>query len=339
MYRDAVQQFSGMVTELAMDWDAESGRAVIVASCEGDEKHLADRIVFPDPLRSAEDQTVNDYWQTRTQTGAPTVMPASTAMRQLISDQAGPTAATGRQVRRLVLGDDPRVGVSRVWSALFTNVLDELRAMSVVSRADLGLRVSSAPEELTVDIVAPRELSADVRFSADLRNLAGISYRTAAPTVTHALAAGEGDLTTRLRRLTATTDPETLLWGRQVWSYIDRRDTADTEELTREAADAVTEGQPTVSLAVTLLDSEAATYGRDWRLGDRVTVYVGLPGQTKVATVVDSIREIEFSVDDSGRERIRPAIGTPDATTQRPTLTQQQLHAVGRGLAGLIARK
>lgn len=345
IHRDGEQQFSGMVSELAMDWDAESGRAVIRASCVGDEQHLADRIVCPDPLRAADDQTVNDYWQTRA-FGQPTAVPASTAMRQLISDQAGLTAAMDRQVPGLTLGPDPYVGVSRVWSALFTPVLDELAAMSVVSGADLGIRVESVsgalagePGQLVAHITAPRNVSADVRFSADLRNLAGISYRTTAPTATHALSAGAGDLKARLRKLATSADPDALSWGRQVWKYLDRRDTADTVELTKAAADAITEGAPTVSLSTTLLDSEAATYGRDWGLGDKVTVYVGLPGQTKVATVTDLVREILFEVDADGRERIRPAIGTADATAVQPTQTQQQLAAVGRGLTGLIARK
>jgi len=93
-----------------------------------------------------------------------------------------------------------------------------------------------------------------------------------------------------------------------------------------------------VSLAVTLLDSDSATYRRDWDLGDKVTVYVGQSGQSKVP-VTDLVREIAIDVDENGRERIRPAIGSFDAKAVIPTPTQQKLADVGTALASLIARK
>jgi hypothetical protein len=63
---------------------------------------------------------------------------ASTAMLQLISDQAGPTCRADRQIPGLTFGADPGVGLSRVWSALFTPVLDQLALMSVASGRTWG---------------------------------------------------------------------------------------------------------------------------------------------------------------------------------------------------------
>ena len=329
--RDGAQEFSGVVETRELDWDADTGRAVIKVECVGDEVNLDDRPVFPDPLRAADEQTVSDYW---TYTGK-----ASTAMLKLISDQAGPTARADRRVTGLALGTDPVAGTSRKWSGLFNNVLDQLTLMSVTSGEDLGLRMSSATGALTASVYVPRDLSDGVRFSADLSNLAGVNYRESAPTVTHALAAGQGDLKARLRKQATTSDPLALQWKRQIWEYIDRRDTSDVAELLEAAQDALADGGPTVSLAVTLLDSDAATYGVDWGLGDRITVYVGLPDQTKVATVSDVVREVAFEVFESGAESIRPAIGTFDAKAKIPTPTQRQLSTVGQKLGNLIRRK
>ena len=330
LFRDGVQEFSGMVVALNPVFDPESGRDVITVNLVGDEQHLDDRIVFPDRFRAADDQTTLDYW---TFTGV-----ASTAMQALVSQQAGPDCYQDRQVPGLALGADPGVGVSRDWSALFDNVMDQLRLMSVASGANLGIRMSTSPGTLLVDVVAPRDLSSSVVFSTDLSNLAGVDYRISAPTLTHALAAGQGDLHLRLRKLAVTTDPLTLQWKRQIWSYIDRRDTADVSELLQACLDALADGGPTVSLAVTLLDSDSATYRRDWDLGDKVTVYVGQSGQSKVP-VTDLVREIAIDVDENGRERIRPAIGSFDAKAVIPTPTQQKLADVGTALASLIARK
>ena len=241
----------------------------------------------------------------------------------------------------LTLGDDPGTGVSRTWSALFNsdgNALGTLQKMSVASGANLGLRMTASAGVLRVDITAPRNIPTAV-FSADLSNLVAYDYSESAPTVTHALSAGQGDLKARQRKLAATTDPIALQWRRQRWSYIDRRDTADVAELLQEAQDALGEGGPTVSLTVTLTDSDAATYGVDWQLGDRISVYVGLPGLPKPAVVADVVREIQFEVDEMGAEKIRPAIGSYDATAVIPTPTQRQLSLLGAKLSSLEARK
>lgn len=330
LWRDGRQEFTGLVAELNAVWDAESGERLLKASCVGDQQHLADRLVFPDPSRPAADQTVNDYW---TFTGQ-----ASSAMLQLISDQAGPSCHIDRRVPNLVLSPDPSVGASRSWSGLFDSVMDQLTVMSVASGANLGVQVRPNDGSLITTIVAPRNLAGTIRFSADLGNLTGFDYRVGVPTVTHAISAGQGDLHARMRALVATSDPLANMWGRQIWAYIDRRDTAEVAELQQAAEDALANGGPTVSLAVTLIDSEAATYGRDWDVGDLVTVHVGLPGQRSVATVSDVVREIKFDVDSSGAEKIRPAIGSYDAKAAVPTPTQQQLARVGLSLRGLIAR-
>lgn len=335
LYRDGGQVFTGLTSARQIDWDRTSGLAIVKVEAVGDAQHLADALAFPDPLRAADDQTVNDYW---TGTGV-----ASTAMRQLISDQIGPTAASVRRVSGLTMGADPGVGISRTWQGLFDSagpnqVLDLLASMSVASGQDLGVRFTSTSGSLTVDIIAPRDLSASVQFSADLSNLVAFTYREQAPTVTDAVAAGQGDLHARLRKWVTTSSSDALSWGRRIWRYVDRRDTADTTVLTQAATDAATQGDVTVNLQVTLTDSQAATWRTDWDLGDRVTVHVGLPGQDKVAVVSDVVREISFQVNENGAETIQPAVGSYDAKAIIPTPTQRQILAVGAKLAA-VARK
>jgi hypothetical protein len=295
LWRDGRQEFTGRLTAREPSWDRESGKAVMKLEAKDDKILLADRLVRPDAARAADDQVVSDYW---TFTGR-----ASTAMRQLISDQAGPTAYAAYRIPGLVLGDDPNVGVSRTWSSLFLPVLDQLAAISVASGSNLGVRMTTDNGILRAQITTSSDLAATVRFSADLSNLVGWTYRDEAPTVTHALAAGSGDLHLRLRKLAVTADPLATQWGRQIWSYVDRRDSDDPAELQQAAQDALAEGGPTVSLQVQLTDSQAATYGVDWGLGDRITVHVGLPGGPASASVSDVVREISFEVGRTARRR------------------------------------
>jgi hypothetical protein len=322
--RDGVQQFSGMVgAERRVGWDGK--QATITVQCLGDDQHAADRTVWPSPLAAVSAQTA-DYW---TYTGR-----ASTAMWRLINEQAGPGALAVRQVPTLTMGDDPNAGASRLWSEQFATVLDTVTAWGMLSGADLGVRFTTTPDGLRCDVYAPRDVSGDVRFSASLGNLTGWDYVQKPPDVTIAIAAGQGDLASRTRRTWSSTAVADLAWGRRIERYIDQRQEADTSKLLQAANDAVTQGAGAVSLAMTAQDAAVMRYGQQWKLGDRVTVHVGLPGSPTVATVTDLVREVAFDVDGKGAEKITPAVGTSDAKAIRPGPTQAAL----AGLAGDLAR-
>jgi Siphovirus ReqiPepy6 Gp37-like protein len=330
--RDGVQQFSGMVgSSRRIAWDKSTGEVTITVQCLGDDVHLADRLVLPHPGRAPDAQTV-DYW---TYTGR-----ASGAMWQLISQQAGPSALAARRVPTLTLVDDPNVGNYRDdWSVQFAPVLDTLAFWSVLSGDDLGVRITSSNDGLLAEVYLPRQLSSQVRFSANLRNLTGWDLEETPPTVTCSIAAGQGDLSARVRRYVDSTNPLDLRWGRRIERYLDQRDEADTTKLLQAAIDDVADGTGQVSLSIAASDTTSISYGDTWDLGDRVTVYVGLPGQPAAATIVDLVREVAFSVGASGVETITPAIGTSDAKAIRPGQTQQQLARVAAGLARLTRNK
>jgi hypothetical protein len=303
--RDGVQQFSGMVgSSRKIGWDADSGDATITVQLLGDDQHLADRLVWPSPTSPATGQ-VDNYW---TYTG-----PASSAMWRLINEQAGPAAQASRRVPTLVMGPDPVLGVSRLWAEQFATVLDTLDSWGRVSGADLGVRVVTTGDGLRADLYAPRDLTAGVRFSASLSNLTGWEYEQTPPTVTFAIAAGQGDLAGRTRRSRQSINAADLAWGRRIEQYVDQRDEADPTKLQTSADDTIAQGIGTTALSTTAADTPAATYGTDWDLGDRVTVYVGLPQSTTASTVADVVREVGFEVDSTGAEKIVPAVGSPDA--------------------------
>jgi hypothetical protein len=325
--RDGVQQLSALVgSSRRIGWDAESGDATITVQCVGDDVHLADRLVYPSPLAATTSQADN-YW---TYTGL-----ASTAMWRLIEQQAGPGAQGARQVPTLVMGDDPKIGASRSWSAQWAPVLETLTAWGVLSGQNLGVRVTTTDDGLRADLYVPRNLSSSIRFSASLTNLVSWDYEQSAPTVTVAVAAGQGTLAARVRRSAASASVADLAWGRRIERYLDQRDEADTGKLQQAADDEVAQGIGTQSLSIDAADTSSSSYGRQWGLGDRVTVHVGLPGGPTAATVVDLVREVAFEVDSSGREKITPAVGTSDAKAIRPGPTQKTLARVAVGLARL----
>ena len=335
VHRDGLQVFSGLIaSERSMGWDSERGKATIKVQVLGDNAHLARRIVYPDPARSGAAQSTLAYW---TKSGAAT----STAMLALISDQLGPAARSERRVPGIYLAEDPGVGPARSWKFRFDNVLEALTKMSIASKANLGVRITTTPDGLRAAVYAPRNKADTIKFSADLSNLHGFDYRQTAPEATYALAGGKGDLTARLLAEYTSAVGDDLAWGLRSEVFVDRTNEDDPAELAQAAADTVTEGAGQTSLTCTLTDSQAARYGLDWGPdpGDLVTVYVGLPGQTKVATVADVVREIALQVNNAGVETIRPAIGTDAATSKAPGLSAKRLAAVARRLATLETRK
>lgn len=331
VYRDGLQQFSGMVgSSRKVSFDGTTGAALITVQCLGDDQHLADRLVLPSPQADPTAQTA-DYW---TFTG-----PASSAMWALIAQQAGPQAQTARRVPTLTMGADPGVGVSRLWSSQFDNLADTLEAWSVLSTVDVGVRLVTTADGLLCNLYAPRDVSAGVRFSTNLTNLTGWDLEQQPPTVTYAVCAGQGDLHARVRKVAQTSAAGDLAWGRRIEQYVDSRDEADQTKLQQNAVDAVVGGAGTTAVTLKATDSAAARYGVDWLLGDRVTVHVGLPGGVTAATVTDLVREVAFEVTGNGRETITPAVGTADAKALRPGPTQRALTDVAAGLARLTRNK
>lgn len=330
-YRDGTQQFSGIVgAQREVAFDGATGAALITVQALGDDQHLADRLVYPSPALAADAQTA-DYW---TYTG-----PASSAMWALIAQQAGPQAQTARRVPTLVMGADPGVGVSRLWSSQFDNLAATLEAWSILSTLDVGVRVVTTADGLRCDLYVPRDVSAGVRFSTSLTNLVGWDYVQTPPSVTYAVCAGQGDLHARVRRVAQTSNAPDLAWGRRIEQLVDSRDEADTAKLAQNAVDAVVQGVGTQAVTLKARDSLAARYGVDWLLGDRVTVHVGLPGGVTAATVTDLVREVALTVTESGAETIIPAVGTNDAKAVRPGPTQAALADVAAGLARLTRNK
>ena len=84
--------------------------------------------------------------------------------------------------------------------------------------------------------------------------------------------------------------------------------------------EALAAGVVPTSVAFVPLDTDGQTFGRDWALGDLVTVLAG------ELTVHDQVREVHVTLDDDGATVI-PSVGAPSGDL-----------AMFRSLAGLERR-
>lgn len=199
---------------------------------------------------------------------------------------------------------------------LMTYVRPAQRAQPAVWARDVDrvrFWVEPSRDGRVLRVARPVDLSATVRFSLALGNLAALTYRESAPTATYALAGGKGDLTARIQREWTVRDPEALAYGRRIERYVDQRQLDDDAELTIAARQAVRDGSPVKTLPLTPAgDSDLAV---DQLVGALVTVYVGPVGYTNTATVVDLVREVHCQLDvGNGTDTATPVIGTDGAT-------------------------
>lgn len=183
----------------------------------------------------------------------------------------------------------PNITVLARWQNLLTLCQDTVRPSGLVfSVVDLGFVVRSSVNSGAV-------------FAEGLETLAAWSMTIEAPTVNKAVVAGAGIGKSRLVR--EVVDQDSIdTWG-LVETFVDRRDTADTTELDKAGLEAVTAGVKPVVVTFTPVDTEGQAFGRDWDVGDTVTVRAG------DLSVVDQVREVHVTIDAKGVS-IVPTVGS-----------------------------
>lgn len=231
-------------------------------------------------------------------------------LAELVRVNAGPSAVAARQVPGLTVPvpapAGPIITVSARWQNLLTLMQDTARPAGVVfDVVDLTFHAYAATNRGAV-------------FSAGLETLAAWRMTAEAATANKIVVAGGGVGTARIIRESSNAG-SVGTWG-LVETFADRRDTTDLVELDKSASEALAAGVKPTTVVFTPLDTEGQAFGRDWSLGDVVTVQAGS------LTVVDQIREIHVSLDDAGATVI-PSVGAPAGDL-----------ALFRSLAGLDRR-
>ncbi|MDT7783144.1 MAG: hypothetical protein QOF58_1563 [Pseudonocardiales bacterium] len=305
---------AGQLTEPEMSYGQESGGRIVPTITyvgEDDMGWLRDRLAYPVPANALSAQT--NAYDIRTDD-------ASTVILGYVNDNAGPGAQVARRVPGLILDPDPVAGGTVTGRARFEKVLP--LCAELADGAAIGFRVVS--DTTTVkrfQVFVPRDLRGPARFSTGLRNLAMLKWRLNAPTATTIIGGGRGEETAR-SFISQTNATETTAWGGRREDFYDFRSASGTDsnaELTEGTARKLNESASTEQVQFLPIDTEALKYGRDYGLGDRVTV--GVFG-TQV-TVQATIREVEHRVTKADGYRVLPRagdIGASGATRQRSIL-------------------
>jgi hypothetical protein len=231
---------------------------------------IANRIAYPDTGHS---------WVTGTKGAidSQSGVRVETAIKHYVSANAGISALAARQIPRFDIGTDLLRGNLITYSVKFSpnvnlNLLDLCRTLiaSGSGPTGMGLSIVRNGTRLSFDVYIPRDLSAKAWFSKQTGNLAGVTLYITDPTCTNALVNGSGTLMV-----------EKVATGRTTWNvaeqYSDQTSETDTNNLNANAQQTLLSGGFGPLLNATVTDTPFLTFGRDYFLGDIVTIEV-VPG-------------------------------------------------------------
>ncbi len=318
--REGKVLFSGPIRSYVEQQSQQAEAPTVTVAGPDDTIVLADANVRPSPLASVANQG---------QFYAPAKTDAETVMRDLVNLNLGPGALSGRRFPGLVLEpvNQHRGRVHVPAKMRLATVLEELQREAVASQAgtdpktQLGFRVLQQGDSLVFQVIKSVDRIRTATFSFDLGNLAGYSYTLTAPTATSVLV-GAGATTTDSGARVATTlfqfDRADTVWPLRVEKFVDAGEINATvqEDLDRAsdaAEQALDEGAGQVGLTLAPIDTLMLRFGRDYEVGDWVTV------TTPRKTVQERVMQIGLTWTAQDGETFAAGVGTKEGQIVAPS--------------------
>jgi hypothetical protein len=269
--------FSGPVVKPAFKSDSNDPAGTLVFEGVTDTVALSDALSWPEPTNpNPETQTASHD----VRTGA-----AETLMYAYVNANIGPGAPLARQKAKLTLGTDGLRGPSLTKRARFPVLGNLLHELAVVS--DLGFRVVQRGNSLVFETYAVADRTKTIRLDVLNGTLASQSVAVSAPGATRVIVAGQGELVERqfVARDNAESIEAETAWGRRIERFVDQRQTDVVDELIQAGDELLAEeGFTAVSVRAVPMDDTSMEFGKDWGLGDRVTVIVTGTESTAIVT-------------------------------------------------------
>lgn len=303
--------------------DSSSGQAPpgeITINFTDDLGRVAGYITWPNPAVAWASQPAAT-WRTITATDGEAII------RQLVSENCGPGALAARRIPRLILGPLSGAGTTTLVNTRFEGLLEAARRVAI-DGGGLGFRTRQDGRDIIFEVYQPRDLSRTARFSFGLGNLRYLRAKLSAPTVTHALVTGTEDEGATTRAFVEVADTAQAAAWYRVEKPVDGSAADDAAgELTQAGRDELAGGAAPVELATVTVDIPDLVAGRDFDLGDRVSVQ--LPNGSEVT---DLVRSMHLQATPAGGEQVTTLVGSPEATSdpQMVRLVRDLSRRIGR---------
>lgn len=304
---------SGNVDEETFSWSADStddsgGTGKWELTGDTDLGRIAYRIVYPSHNRPWSQQNIEAHFESTDY--------ANTLLRRLVSRQAGPDALPSRRVQGLYLRQgEPQLGNQFTAKLRFTPLLEAMRSIALTGGGLAFDIVDDLAGGLEFRTWQPSDRSNVAQFGVEIGNVVNLHVRRSSPVCTSALVAAQGEGTDRFTYEQSDEDA-VARWGRREM-FIDQRQAGDAEidVIIQAAEEALAENGEQTAVSAEIIDTPTVQWGRDYGLGDKVSVL------TPFGQVSDLVREVDIEVDEGGVETIRSVIGTVDPMTDDPLAT------------------
>ncbi len=292
---------------------------------------IANRICYPSPGAA---------WNAQTAAASDPVTntPLESAIKHYVVNNIGSGAVASRRNSSLNIAATLGRGANVTYSVKFgsgvdLNLMDVIRALinSTGNGNAMGVQITRNPSthNLTFDVYVPRNLTGKAWFSEQLGNVTAINFNIVDPTCTDSLVQGAG-----------TSFIQAVAAGRTIWNAVEVFNDSSSEtvvaNLQTTANDALLQGQAGPTMGVTATDIPFLTFGRDYYLGDLVSVEVR-PG----VVYSDVVTSVTLTADPTQSPEITvvPTIGQNANVTNTDQTIIGQLTSRIRALEQALATK
>lgn len=276
---------SGQVLEIE-DEETEDGVRTLALTGASDLSILANSLVIPNPSNPL--AQVNQW----SATGK-----AETVLRKLVNEQVGPGAPADYRVPGLILDEDlgrgEEISVSERWS----NLQEVLQSQA--QTAGLLYDIRQVDENLVFSISEPNDYTRAVRLTRINGGVKSYKLTRTAPTATEVIVGGTGSGATRKMWREPEDGPAETPWGVRITKFVDRQSTSKDTELKQAAQSELESGAAESSVVISAGDTASAKFGRDFWLGDKITIDLG---RGEDSLISDTVQIVEVEWNEKGIE-------------------------------------
>ena len=202
--------------------------------------------------------------------------PAESVIKHYVDAHMVHPENAARVFPRLVIAADLLRGMAMRWSSRFEGLDAVFKGIGEYSGMGYDILPDSAANQFILDVIPPRDRTAGsatpIVFSSAFGNVSDIQYSASIKGWVNAgYAGGAGEDESRLIQTVYENDTAVSGWDRrEAWFDCGSVDVID--DLIFEGKHKLSEKKRTESLNGAVLDTGPFVYGRDWDIGDTVTV-------------------------------------------------------------------
>lgn len=247
--------------------------------------YLDGMITLPNPSRAADNQTEGSHYKAN----GPAAELIFNLVRTHVAQGSRPEFRTPLRVSS-TWAESP--GKNARIETRFKPLLEEVQKLAKSGGITFGTEMDDNGT-IRFRQSVPTDRSRYIRLSEDNDALGEWSMERTRPEVTKVLVAGQGEGDARTLIL---VEGNTNDWGVNRLVFQDRRDTDELADLQQAGEDTLLDNAETATISLDLVDTPDMEFGKDYWLGDIVTVQLA-----DGATIVDGVQEVELDYTAQGR--------------------------------------